>query len=152
MSAAQHAPVELGWAPALLPCISQQHQLMHGIPYQNEKASSAWVWHERKSGNFEKNWSGFWNKILLWPCCSPAWFCQAWTNHPALNINRCQCKIAVCVRHCAREKERKKERNLEVAVIIQLIHCFVVKVIEVTVLRDLCGTYFFQVHIGKEKN
>lgn len=58
----------------------------------------------------------------------------------------------LCSHDTLGEKEKEeKERNLEVPVFSQLIHCFVVKVIEVTVLSGLYGTYFFQVHIEKNK-
>lgn len=119
------------------------------------KVSPAWLWHGRKSGNFNKSWSWFFfSKIPLWPCCHPAWFCQAWTNHSALNINGnfASAKLLYMCVTPGEGKRKKEERNLEVAIFIQLIHCFVVKVIEVTVLSDLCGNVFLSgAHWKKNK-
>lgn len=55
----------------------------------------------------------------------------------------------LCMRNTLRDtaREREKRNNFRGS---NLIHCFVVKVTEVTVLGDLCGTYFFQVHTEKK--
>lgn len=69
-----------------------------------------------------------WKKPAVWPCCQD----DCARLEPIIRVSTlavASAKIAVRAWHSEREGD---------ASFMELIHCFVVKVIEVTILRDLC--------------